>query len=124
MYVGPLKCEAFLSPGQLEPPSPIDFIPLPITVYIQPELPSIPLPPRRISLRGAHLPPRGLMMTTGSPGSSNMFAGTVPPPRKREVDPRHERRPAPPMSYAALDLAEVTVVAKVNWHCDATWISR
>ena len=47
-----------------------------------------------------------------------MFAGTVPPPRKREVDPRHERRPAPPMSYAALDLGEVTVVAKVNWYCD------
>ena len=46
-----------------------------------------------------------------------MFAGTVPPPRKREVDPRHDCRPTPPL-FAAADFVEVTVVAKINWHYD------
>ena len=57
-----------------------------------------------------------------NPTSSSRFAGTVPPPRKRKVDPvdpRHDRPPAPLLfKIATPNSVDVTVVAKVNWQYD------
>ena len=59
-----------------------------------------------------------------SPTSSARFAGTVPLPRKREVDPWHERPPTPPTPPLSMLVTnapisvELTVVAQLTWHCD------